>query len=111
MTALAPRRSWRPWFAAGFVKPAPVLENFAPRFCIWRASILISKDAMGATLFHHPRLESPSPDRTQKALQELPAPELIEADRSHLLHGLFIASLLAAPFWIAVGIALYLFLR
>jgi hypothetical protein len=66
---------------------------------------------MGATHFPHPRLDSPSPDQPQKAPQELPVPELIEADRNHLLRGFLIASLLAAPFWIAVGIALYLFLR
>jgi hypothetical protein len=66
---------------------------------------------MGATLSHHPRFDSPSPDRTQKAPQELPTPELLDADRSHLLRGFLIASLLAAPFWIALGIALYLFFR
>jgi len=62
---------------------------------------------MGALPYIHPRLDSPSPDRSPKAPQELPAPELIEAERSHLLHGLLIASLLAAPFWIALGIVLY----
>lgn len=66
---------------------------------------------MGALPFIHPRVDSPTPDPPQKAPQELSAPEVIEADRSHLMHGLLIASLLATPFWIALGIVLYLFFR
>ncbi len=66
---------------------------------------------MGALPFLHPRVDVPTPDPPQKAPQELPTPELIEAERSHLLHGLLIASLLATPFWIALGIILYLVFR
>jgi hypothetical protein len=66
---------------------------------------------MGAMHFLHPRLDSPSPDRTPQAPQEFPVHELLDSDRSHLLLGLLIASLLSAPFWIALGIALYLFFR
>jgi hypothetical protein len=35
----------------------------------------------------------------------------MERDRSQLLRGLLIASLLATPFWFAAGIAFYLFFR
>jgi hypothetical protein len=66
---------------------------------------------MGALPSIHPRVDSPTPDPPQKAPQEIPSPELIEAERSHLLHGLLVASLLATPFWIALGIVLYLVIR
>ncbi|MGC2210939.1 MAG: hypothetical protein WA532_12605 [Candidatus Korobacteraceae bacterium] len=66
---------------------------------------------MGALPFLHPRVDTPTPDPLQKAPQELPTPELIATERSHLLRGLLIASLLATPFWIALGIVLYLVFR
>lgn len=66
---------------------------------------------MGALPSFHPRVDTPTPDPPQKAPQVLPTPELIAAERSRLLHGLLIASLLAAPFWIALGVILYLVFR
>ena len=66
---------------------------------------------MGALPSFHPRVDTPTPDPPQKAPQRLPIPELIETERSRLLHGLLIASLLATPFWIALGIVLYLVFR
>jgi hypothetical protein len=66
---------------------------------------------MGALPSLHPRVDVPTPDPPQKAPQVPPTPELIAPERSHLLHGLFIASLLATPFWIALGIVLYLVFR
>ena len=66
---------------------------------------------MGALPFNHPRLDTPTPDPPQKAPQELPTTNLSAAERSHLLHGLLIASLLATPFWIALGVILYLAFR
>ena len=53
----------------------------------------------------------PHPTLPRRPRSELPIPELIETERSRLLHGLLIASLLATPFWIALGIVLYLVFR
>jgi hypothetical protein len=66
---------------------------------------------MGALRSIRPRVDSPTPDPPQKAPREIPSPELVEADGGHLLHALLIASLLATPFWIALGIVLYLVIR